>query len=78
MYQAKNENISERKQKDNFILLVRALIKHLSETKPKLLRKVEKILKQCSMRHKEGIDPFYESLTKSIQMRLMPIISGRD
>lgn len=78
LFRAKEKNMSELARKEVFLLLLRALIRHLSETNPTLLDTVNIIIRQCDMRNREGIDPYYQSLSKSIQMRLMPIIDDKD
>jgi len=78
LFRAKEKHMSELARKEIFLLLLRALIQHLSKTNPRLLDTVNTIIRQCAMRNKEGIDPYYQSLSKSIQMRLMPIIDDKD
>jgi hypothetical protein len=62
-----------REQKENFILLVRALLQYLEIKDPALYKRVKEIVKDCAERHNRN-ERGYESFIESTQRRLDGVV----
>uniref|UniRef100_A0A7S2MTX1 Uncharacterized protein n=1 Tax=Helicotheca tamesis TaxID=374047 RepID=A0A7S2MTX1_9STRA len=61
------------KQRERFIIFIRILFKCIDETDPQLRPLAKRIVKECTLRNREG-HPGYQPLVEAVQSRLQSVV----